>query len=269
MASARELLEQADRLMRRNRGGADIPVLTEVVVDAPLQAEAEEDVPLLTDVVEAADESALAPAAAVPGVPRSQAEPGPLEAASAVSDEAAITRSVESIPVGLPLEGESSDWLVMDTIDPATHSITGVAPDTLAAVPPVALKTADAEPAPPQQIEAPLAALPATAASDEPGVRGQDAAAGAEAEAQAARAAKVEDERWRALAEQVSMQVLQRVDLFTDSGLKTQLAEHLRPAVERAGAELVDAITEHVGALLRSYVAEAIEREIAQWRREH
>ncbi|HKW80632.1 MAG TPA: hypothetical protein VJQ49_06465, partial [Casimicrobiaceae bacterium] len=146
MASARELLEQADRLMRRNRGGGDIPVLTEVVVDAPLPAEAEEDVPLLTDVVESADERSLAPETAVPGVARSQAESGPLEAAAAVSDETAITRSVESIPVGLPLEGESSDWLVMDTIDPATHSITGVAPDTLAAVPPVTQKPADAEP---------------------------------------------------------------------------------------------------------------------------
>jgi len=64
----------------------------------------------------------------------------------------------------------------------------------------------------------------------------------------------------RALAEQVSMQVLQRVDLFTDTGLKSQLAQHLRPIVERASAELVNAITEHVGGVLRSYVAEAIER---------
>jgi hypothetical protein len=65
------------------------------------------------------------------------------------------------------------------------------------------------------------------------------------------------------------MQVLQRVDLFTDAGLKTQLAEHLQPIVERASADLVSAITEHVGRLLRTYIAEGIEREIAQWRREH
>ena len=82
------------------------------------------------------------------------------------------------------------------------------------------------------------------------------------------RAAKAaaEEERWQALSEQISMQVLQRVDLFTDTGLKEQLAAHLQPIVERAGAELVGAITLHVGRLLKAYVAEAIEREIAQWR---
>jgi hypothetical protein len=73
-------------------------------------------------------------------------------------------------------------------------------------------------------------------------------------------------QRWQALAEQVSMQVLQRLDLFIDSGLKDQLADRLRPIVDRAGAELVAEINEQVGKLVRSYVAEAIEREIAQWR---
>jgi len=65
------------------------------------------------------------------------------------------------------------------------------------------------------------------------------------------------------------MQVLQRLDLFTDTGLKEQLAERLQPIVARAGAELVTAINEHVGKLVRAYVAEAIEREIAQWRKDH
>ena len=75
-----------------------------------------------------------------------------------------------------------------------------------------------------------------------------------------------EEERWRALAEQISMQVLQRLDLFVDTGLKVQLAAHLQPIVARAGTELVEAINDHVGQLVRSYIAEAIEREIAQWR---
>ena len=38
-------------------------------------------------------------------------------------------------------EGDPSDWLVMDTVDPALHSVTGHAPDTLAVVPPVTVKT--------------------------------------------------------------------------------------------------------------------------------
>ena len=73
---------------------------------------------------------------------------------------------------------------------------------------------------------------------------------------------------WQALAEQISMQVLQRLDLFIDTGLKEQLAAHLEPIVARAGAELVETINEHVGQLVRSYISEAIEREIAQWRQE-
>jgi hypothetical protein len=77
-----------------------------------------------------------------------------------------------------------------------------------------------------------------------------------------------DEERWRALADQISMQVLQRLDLFIDTGLKAQLASHLQPIVARAGAELVEAINAHVGQLVRTYVAEAIEREIAQWRKQ-
>jgi hypothetical protein len=158
------------------------------------------------------------------------------------------------------MDGDTSDWLVMDTIDPSTHSITGPGPDTLAVVPPVTLKTTESAP------EAPPASAAAPAAADD-----SPASAPAVVDDAAERAAKAaaEEERWRALAEQVSMQVLQRVDLFTDTGLKTQLAGHLQPIVDRASAELVKAITEHVGGVLRTYVAEAIEREIALWRRDH
>jgi hypothetical protein len=249
MASARELLEQADALMRRNRSrsGSDIPVLTDVVAGIPANDEPETDVPVLTDVVEvgAVDDAEqpsmpLEPAAAEPAAP-------PLQ-----TDSVAIMQSADAIPVELPMDGDTSDWLVMDTIDPSTHSITGPGPDTLAVVPPVTLR---AEPEPEPEPESPPAAAPAPVVVDDSAERAAKAAA--------------EEERWRALAEQVSMQVLQRVDLFTDTGLKTELAGHLQPIVERASAELVKAITEHVGGILRTYVAEAIEREIAQWRREH
>ena len=62
------------------------------------------------------------------------------------------------------------------------------------------------------------------------------------------------------------MQVLQRIDIFTDTGLKDQLNQRLQPIVDRASADLVAAINQHVGQLLRAYVAEAIEREIEKWR---
>ena len=65
------------------------------------------------------------------------------------------------------------------------------------------------------------------------------------------------------------MQVLQRIDLFTDTGLREQLGMRLKPIVDRASADLVATINLHVGELLRAYVAEAIEREIENWRNEH
>ena len=73
--------------------------------------------------------------------------------------------------------------------------------------------------------------------------------------------------RWEALAEEVRMQVLQRIDIFTDTRLGEQLAVQLQPIVDRASAELVTTINEHVGKLIRAYIAEAIEREIETWRR--
>ncbi len=91
----------------------------------------------------------------------------------------------------------------------------------------------------------------------------------ARAPAPAALSIAEDDERWAAAAEEIRMQVLQRIDLFTDTGLRDQLAQRLQPIADRASADFVAAINLHVGDLLRSYVAEAIEREIEQWRRDH
>jgi hypothetical protein len=71
---------------------------------------------------------------------------------------------------------------------------------------------------------------------------------------------------FEALAEEIRMQVLQRIDMFTDTGLRERLGERLKPIVDRASADLVDAINQHVGEILRAYVAEAIEREIDRWK---
>src|SRR5438105_8954250 len=79
-------------------------------------------------------------------------------------------------------------------------------------------------------------------------------------------AADHDDARWNALAEEIRMQVLQRIDLFTDTGLREQLAVRLQPIVDRASADLVATINQHVGILLRAHVSEAIEREIERWR---
>jgi hypothetical protein len=67
-------------------------------------------------------------------------------------------------------------------------------------------------------------------------------------------------------ADEIRMQVLQRIDIFTDTRLRDQLAAQLQPIVDRASAEMVSTINTHVGGLLRAYIAEAIEREIEKWR---
>src|SRR5207237_1649433 len=83
-------------------------------------------------------------------------------------------------------------------------------------------------------------------------LRGDAESSAASMDRSAPAAATNDEERWRALAEQISMQVLQRLDLFIDTGLKAQLASHLQPIVARAGAELVEAINAHVGQLVRT-----------------
>lgn len=78
--------------------------------------------------------------------------------------------------------------------------------------------------------------------------------------------APLDDARVREIAEEIGMQVLQRIDIFTDTELRARLGERLKPVVDRASADLVAAINQQVGELLRAFVAEAIEKEIDRWR---
>jgi hypothetical protein len=71
---------------------------------------------------------------------------------------------------------------------------------------------------------------------------------------------------WSDLSEQLLSTVMQRLEILTDQALADQLAQRVRPAVERAGAELVERIGSEMRALVRACVAEAIEREISAMR---
>ena len=118
-------------------------------------------------------------------------------------------------------------------------------------------------------VDAPVASAGSTAPLErfDSGVEATLPGVAARPVAQPAPAAPTDDEaRWAALAEEIRMQVLQRIDLFTDTGLREQLAARLQPIVDRASQDLVATINQHVGVLLRAYVAEAIEREIERWR---
>ena len=335
MPTARELLEQADALMRRNRqeagrGSRDVATRAQgprsvapTLVPPPAQppkvetpslsgkgndiAMEELDIPVLRDEVK-------------PPAPRTD------------DDVPVLTDAVDEIEVAAPDvdEGEPSDWMTPPAED---ESVLGPSPPSVAVVPPATLPTtnvphreapprthipvadledlsqrvyadrdpdvtvrrpapalgmpmppkptpeiedlaeaslADLDPdvtwtrpiapgtvAPVQLREAPLQAVAAPRAVESaappptPAAVSRDVPSGADFEA---------------LAEEIRMQVLQRIDMFTDTGLRERLGERLKPIVDRASADLVDAINQHVGEILRAYVAEAIEREIDRWK---
>jgi hypothetical protein len=229
MPTARELLEQAEALMQRER--------------ATLMSD---DIPTLTDSVPTARDGVVGGAAV-----------DMRHAPTSLDDIPMLTEAIEdfdtpSVPLAQSLDDELAIWRETDdaSIEGPERSATTLAteappaeaekfesPETLAAVEaPITEPLSQSPPidAPPVMVE------PAPIADD--------------------------SARWNALAEDIRMQVLQRIDIFTDTGLKDQLNQRLQPIVDRASADLVAAINQHVGQLLRAYVAEAIEREIEKWR---
>ena len=308
MPTARELLEQADALMTRNRA-----------------REQEPDIPELTDEVAVAVAALPARESSTP----SHSAPRPRQVHA--DDLPELNDAVEELSIQ-PLpddEGEVSRWL---EADPGEVSITGPAPDSIAVVPPSTLRVRPPVPKvemPPQpaaehrEPPAPAPVLPPTAAASLVAAKVASTLTGTPAEppppsdpafeamlgappvetsfewdpapppgakpppepvtsaaAEFAPLAVPEPEmppavqatefpdaqRLEALAEEIRMQVLQRIDIFTDTGLQGELAARLQPIVDRASADLVTTINREVGQILRAYVAEAIEREIEKWR---
>ncbi len=289
MPTARELLEQADALMRRNRARAaalaaepepDIPVLTEPVGPnlAALAARSQEPRPVKSEPTRASATAIVADVAkAAPPAPRVD------------DDFPLLTDAVEEIEapavVAPTAEGEPSDWLELEHGEGAP-SITGPAPDSIAVVPPATLRpvaasmrstTAPSEPVPEPEVASipaasertPPPAIDVSPPADVAFLESIQPPLAKEPNSDAAAAvasATIPGPAWEALAEEVRMQVLQRIDIFTDTGLREKLGERLKPIVDRASADLVATINQHVGDLLRAYVAEAIEREIERWR---
>jgi hypothetical protein len=229
MPTARELLEQAEALMQRDRAARmtnDIPTLTDsvpiardaVVVGAALdlrRAPASlDDIPMLTEAVDDFETHSI-----------------PLE--KALDDELAMWRE----PSDASIHGAEPSATAVAALAPTFENATPELPETL-------VQDA-ATPAESPVHSPPIDSLPTL--GDAPPIVDDSA-------------------RWNALAEDIRMQVLQRIDIFTDTGLKDQLNQRLQPIVDRASADLVAAINQHVGQLLRAYVAEAIEREIEKWR---
>jgi hypothetical protein len=220
MPTARELLEQAEALMRRDRIALMADKMTAEgempptpALDTRPSPTALDDIPLLTDAIDDFDN---------PSIPHPRA----------AEDDASIWG-----------EGHDDD-----------ASMLGSGPESL--IPSAELEPrASAGPASEPSYEELAAAADAALALSSPATEPASKAV-----------AWADDERWSEMAEEIRMQVLQRIDIFTDTGLKEQLNLRLQPIVDRASADLVAAINQHVGQLLRAYVAEAIEREIEKWR---
>jgi hypothetical protein len=267
MPSARELLEQADALMRRNRARAvdtEIPELTEVVAEvAPAPGAtliALEDVPELVDLVE---EIEIASIVELPDDLDEVSgwlshEPGDLGDGGGSPDSA-----VAGLPMAKASEAGAGSVRSL-------HSVVGkpgVATDPMPAVGPSRPAT---EVAPPAAEPTPVAAetAPPAVGTTPPAAGSTTPERAVVAEISPALPVPIADDwaRWEALAEEIRMQVLQRIDIFTDTRLRKQLSAQLQPIVDRAGVQMVETINEEVGRLLRAYIAEAIEREIDKWR---
>jgi hypothetical protein len=224
--------------------------------------------------------------------PREQApEPATLPAATAAaqSDEASTaeppsgsTLGQESVPVAAPAAHETAlEWVTEAPMAGAAVAPAGDASHAAAmAMPPlhggggalagfaplrpqpgyaVAEPFADSDVAAPDvagAAEASAAGAPSQAMPIAPGAAAPDTDA----------ASTLDDARIAEAVDEIRMQVLQRIDIFTDTTLRAKLGEQLQPLVERASADLVAAINQHVGTLLRTYVAEALEQEIERWR---
>jgi hypothetical protein len=304
MPTARELLEQADALMRRNRrrdrdkpGGP--PTLTDArgsdreetlaptvflpdavreVADAsaadatadPISLDTLSDVPVLTDVVDVwpAGET---PDAFVDGHAQFESDRAPVKAGTldeALEADALASRvpdSEDAFPMrAAPADGVSDDAALTARDEPtarddstAGDESTGRSNAAGDAARPMALTALDEEfildIPPPSELH--------TAALERDATR-HDASSSAPAAFVAPGSPD-----WNAMAEEIRMQVLQRLDLFTDTGMRDQLGARLQPIVDRASAELVETINHQLGELVRGYVAEAIEREIESWRK--
>lgn len=213
--------------------GRDEPDADELAPDEPTTAFA---APPATE----ADEPVLIAApAAIPD--------GPVLSPAAARDEVSLVPSPAEAFAAVPQPSFAVDAGGEDEDPRQLDEPRGDALDEDTAIPPTAVAW-----------ESPFATLPA--APEAPAVAPPPAVAAPVVTAAA------DDARWAAMAEEIRMQVLQRIDLFTDAGLRDQLGERLQPIVDRASADLVRTINQHVGELLRAYVAEAIEREIERWR---
>jgi len=342
MPNARQLLEQADALMRRNRKrgkgkGTGPPTLTDALTNErtgtlaptiilpeakpaadsialgaqsmadPISLDTLSDLPVLTDVV---DEWSSQAEVWPPVVPDADAtaltealDDALATASEPTSDVGDTTGSADAVATEPQLVEAPATF---ETIVRAVDRVTDGAPSPAADEPATRSAAAFDEPATRSAEAVDEPATRSAAAVDEPALDTPALRVGAAKLESETSALPIQDEEfildippmpeslsaagtdvvapaaavvaaipqfvpgspaWEAMAEEIRMQVLQRLDLFTDTGMRDQLGARLQPIVARASAELVETINQALGELVRGYVAEAIEREIESWRK--
>jgi len=293
MSSARELLDQADALMQRNRRplrGDEIPELTDVVPDDALPRAARteamlprpaarapasvDDIPELTEAVEEIeapsiqeypddpDELSRWLQEDEPKIPSHVRETPRVEVSQ--GEPRAAVAGLSQMPDPLPEAMLRADARVSPDAEIPAGPVTPPATVTASWPPPADAAVTEA----PEEIffdDVPDPAVAEDVREPERAIRRDDDSLPAP-DAATPPSDTDDPERWNALAEEIRMQVLQRIDIFTDTGLREQLTARLQPVVDRASADLVATINREVGQMLRTYVAEAIEREIEHWR---
>ena len=291
MPTARELLDQVDALMRRNRsrdrdkrgGPATLtdalgarrdsvlaptlilpdaershatPIGTETIAEAdPISLDNLSDVPVLTDVVDVwpdAEARATSAVAESRAAPQTLPDSAPIDATSSSEfrgDSLASSRSTDAAEA-TPVRAAA----LHDAPAASVVRATVIEDEFILDIPPE--PATDREPRPAEQtvVEWPPHEVPEPLAEPQAAVRTHEGAVASGVD-------------WNAMAEEIRMQVLQRLDLYADTGLREQLGARLQPIVDRASAELVATINRELGELVRGYVADAIEREIETWRK--
>jgi hypothetical protein len=223
MPSARDLLQQADTLMRRNRkvGASDsdeaVPLLTDIAVpggSGVSHRQHRDEIPVLTNAVTTIPE----PASGAPG----QSDPRARFSATAALQDSTIF-PISQMP-RMTIQGPARSERQTESI----FSVTALQTQLADAEDWDAELIAPAPPGPPGPPPVPAAA--ATSAAE--------------------------------IAETVYYQVLQNLDLYTERALQEHLTTHLSPILERASRELLATLHANLGALIRQYVAEAIEKQL-------
>lgn len=222
MPSARDLLQQADTLMRSNRnvGASDsdeaIPLLTDIAVPGSSvvsHQQQRDEIPVLTNVVTTIPEPAS-------GAPRQSEPHAQFSATNSMQDSTIFPISQmpqTTIQVPAATEHETEPVFSVTAMRAQLAETENWDAELIAPVP------------------APTGPPPASA-------EGVPSAA--------------------EIAETVYYQVLQNLDLYTERALQEHLTTHLSPILERASRELLATLHANLGALIRQYVAEAIEKQL-------